>query len=169
MDPDTGSNGATDAASQTEAEALAVLEQVEAGESLLDVARRTTLRDTGLDDARGTLRLTAHERMTNSILYTAVQAASLEQIVGPVIVRGGFSVFEVIHREKGDIRPFSTVEARAGALARKHYQVEVFEQFVDRLLEEHGDETHLFADELALALPDSLLDQLAGPMSTNGQ
>ena len=153
----------------TEAEALAVLKQVAAGESLLDVARRTTLRDTGLDDARGTLRLTDHERMTNSILYTAVQAASLEQIVGPVIVRGGFSVFEVIHREKGDIRPFSKVEARAGALARKHYQVEVFEQFVDRLLEEHDDETHLFADELALALPDSLLDQLAGPMSTNGQ
>ena len=163
----------------TEAEALAALEQVEAGESLLDVARRTTLRESGLEEGRGTLRMTAHERMTNSILYAAVQAAPLEQIVGPVSVQGGYSLFEVIHRERGALRPYPEVEARAGALARKHYQSDVFEQFVNQLLEERDDEVQIFADELVLALPDSLIDQLIErdrvrsglmtvPIATNG-
>ena len=145
----------------TEAEAQAVLVAVEAGDELLDVARRTTTRTSGPDDARGTLRLNDHERMTNSVLYAAVQEAPLKDIVGPVAVQDGFSVFRIIQRERGALMPFLQVEARAKAFARRFKQNEAFEHFIDELLEHYAEQTQVYEAELTLALPDSLVDEIA--------
>ena len=145
----------------SEQEALAVLDEVASGHDLLDVARRTTLRREGPADSRGTLRLNEHERMTNSVLYAAVQQAPLNDVVGPVAVEGGHSVFRTIHREKGALMPFLQVEARAKAYARRFKQNSAFEGFVEELLARHKNQTLIYETELAQALPDSLVDEIA--------
>jgi hypothetical protein len=145
----------------SEQEALAVLDEVAAGHDLLDIAKRTTLRRVGPSDSRGTLRLNEHERMTNSVLYAAVQQAPLNEVVGPVAVEGGQSVFRVIHREKGALMPFLQVEARAKAYARRFQQNSAFERFVEELLVRHKSQTLIYEIELVQALPDSLIDEIA--------
>jgi len=146
---------------ETEEDAAAVLADAEAGQDLMVLARERTTRTEGPADSRGTLRLNEHERMTNSVLYAAVQEAPLNEIVGPVAVQGGFSVFRVIHREKGTMIPFLDVEQRARAYARRTQQSETFEDFVDELLDRYEDQTRIYESELALALPDSLVDEIA--------
>ncbi len=146
---------------ETEEDAAAVLADAEPGQDLMVLARERTTRTEGPADSRGTLRLNEHERMTNSVLYAAVQEAPLNEIVGPVAVQGGFSVFRVIHREKGTMIPFLDVEQRARAYARRTQQSEIFEDFVDELLDRYEDQTRIYESELALALPDSLVDEIA--------
>jgi hypothetical protein len=99
--------------------------------------------------------------MTNSVLYAAVQQAPLNEVVGPVAVEGGQSVFRVIHREKGALMPFLQVEARAKAYARRFQQNSAFERFVEELLVRHKSQTLIYEIELVQALPDSLIDEIA--------
>jgi hypothetical protein len=57
--------------------------------------------------------------------------------------------------------PFLDVEQRARAYARRTQQSETFEDFVDELLDRYEDQTRIYESELALALPDSLVDEIA--------
>lgn len=145
----------------TEDEAQAVRDAVDGGEDLLTLASRTTTRTGVPSDARGMLRLNEHERMTNSVLYAAVQQASLDEVVGPIAVQDGFSVFRIIERQQGELLPFLQVEQRVKAFARRFKQTYAFERFIEELLERYEDQTQVFESELVLALPDSLVDRIA--------
>jgi hypothetical protein len=57
--------------------------------------------------------------------------------------------------------PFLQVEARAKAYARRFKQNSAFEGFVEELLARHKSQTLIYETELAQALPDSLVDEIA--------
>jgi len=146
----------------TEEEARQVLADLERGELLEDVAAARTLRPAS-QQRGGIMVVDAHVRLEDARLHQAVSDAPMDQVVGPVPVAGGYSVFQVIHREGGDVLPFAEVEPTARLLARRERREDRLDELVDALWARLGDQVVVYEDELARALPDSLLASAAAP------
>ncbi|MFH1566794.1 MAG: peptidyl-prolyl cis-trans isomerase [Gemmatimonadota bacterium] len=140
----------------TEAEARQVRAAVADGGSLADLAEKLSVRE-GARQQAGMVIVNEHMRLGHPLLYRAVSAAPLDEVTGPAPVEGGYSVFQVIHREGGEVLPFSEVAPRARALARKERRDDLLGALIASLFEQLGDEVVVYQDELAAALPDSLL------------
>lgn len=145
----------------TEEKAQDLLATLERGDaSLLDLAQKHTIR-TESQEEPGKVHLHGRDRYVNPQLYEAVQAAAIGEIVGPVQVKGGYSLFKVLHREEGELPPFSRMARRAHSLLRRQKEDQIFAELVDELLEKYQDRITIYQDELAAALPDTLLQRLA--------
>ena len=146
---------------ETEEKAQDLLATLERGDAtLLDLAREHTIR-TESQEEPGKVHLHGRDRYVNPQLYEAVQEAARGEIVGPVQVKGGYSLFKVLHREEGELPPFSRMARRAHSLLRRQKEDRIFEELVDELLEKYQDRITIYQDELAAALPDTLLQRLA--------
>ena len=137
---------------------LATLERGDA--TLLDLAQEHTIR-TESQEEPGKVHLHGRDRYVNPQLYEAVQAAEIGKIVGPVQVKGGYSLFKVLHRTEGELPPFSRMARRAHSLLRRQKEDRIFAELVDELLEKYQDRITIYQDELAAALPDTLIQRLA--------
>ena len=134
---------------------------MERGDStLLDLAQEHTIR-TESQEEPGKVHLHGRDRYVNPQLYEAVQAAEMGEIVGPVQVKGGYSLFKVLHRTQGELPPFSKEARRARSLLRQQKEDQIFAELVDELLEKYQDRITIYQDELAAALPDTLIQRLA--------
>ena len=146
---------------ETEEKAQDLLATLERGDaSLIDLAREHTIR-TESQEEPGKVHLHGRDRYVNPQLYEAVQAAARGEIVGPVQVKGGYSLFKVLHREEGELPPFSRMARRAHSLLRRQKEDRIFAELVDELLEKYQDRITIYQDELAAALPDTLIQRLA--------
>lgn len=153
---------------RAETEAEQVLAEVSRGRALAGLAEQLSLRD-GAREQSGIVVVDAHVRLGHPKLYRAVETAPLDEIVGPVAVSGGYSVFQVIHREGGDVLPFAEVESRARAFARKERKDDLLAELIEERLESLGDGVVVYDHELAMALPDSLLETVpASPVHPPG-
>jgi len=94
-------------------------------------------------------------------LYAAAQQAEKGRLIGPLALDGGYSVFEVLDRQRGILPEFARVERRARALAVRQRQNEQFEVFIDELLKKYDGLVSVYPEELVRALPDSLLERLS--------
>lgn len=144
---------------ETEDEARDLLRELEQGETLSSLAQRRTIR-TGMREEAGMMHLQEYERLAHPQLYKAVREAEVEEIVGPVQVREGYSVFRLLHRQGGDTAPFFQVEARARAFVRRQKKDLLFEDLIDELMEKYQDRITVYQSELAAALPDTFLQRL---------
>lgn len=142
-------------------EAEDVMADVAGGQPLAGVAARRSTRGESLWQARGVLRLGHKERLLMPALYKAAQQVEPGQLTGPIAVKGGYSVFEVLDHQQGAMPSFTRVERRARALARRRQESERFEEFVDDLLERYDNVVSVYPEELVRALPDSLLERLS--------
>lgn len=145
----------------TREEADAVMADVMAGQPLAEVAATRTKREESLWQAPGVLRMGHKERLQMPQLYAAAQQSDVGKLTGPLALDGGFSVFEVIDRQRGEVPEFSRVERRARALAARAHERVVFEAFIDDLLDRYGDRVAIYPEELTRALPDTLLTRLS--------
>ena len=146
---------------KTQEKARVLLTELERGdETLIDLAREHTIR-TGSQEEPGQVHLHGRDRYVNPQLYEAVQEAETGEIVGPVQVKGGYSLFKVLRRIKGELPPFSKVARRAHSLLRRQKEDRLFEKLVADLLAKYQDRITVYQDELAAALPDTLIQRLA--------
>ncbi len=146
---------------ETQEKARVLLTELERGdETLIDLAREHTIR-TGSQEEPGQVHLHGRDRYVNPQLYEAVQEAEIGEIVGPVQVKGGYSLFKVLRRIKGELPPFSKLARRAHSLLRRQKEDRLFEELVDDLLAKYQDRITVYQDELAAALPDTLIQRLA--------
>ena len=146
---------------ETQEKARVLLTELERGdETLIDLAREHTIR-TGSQEEPGQVHLHGRDRYVNPQLYEAVQEAEIGEIVGPVQVKGGYSLFKVLRRIKGELPPFSKVARRAHSLLRRQKEDRLFEELVADLLAKYQDRITVYQDELAAALPDTLIQRLA--------
>lgn len=146
---------------ETQEEAQELLATLERGDALLiDLARKHTIR-TGSQEEPGKVHLHGRDRYINPQLYEAVQAAEMGELVGPVQVEGGYSLFKVLRRIAGELPPFSRVARRAHSLLRRQKEDQLFKELVDDLLEKYQDRITVYQDELEAALPDTLMQRLA--------
>ena len=142
-------------------EADEVVAAVRGGQPLAEVAAAHTKRSESLWQAKGVLRLGHKERLQMPELFAAAQEAETGRLIGPLAIDGGYSVFEVLDRQRGAVPEFAQVDKRARALAGRQRESEQFEAFVDELLSKYEDLVFVYPEELAGALPDSLLERLS--------
>ena len=144
----------------TEEEAHALRQQIDAGMTISALAQEYTQRADAKEEA-GLMHMGDYERLAMPQLYKAVSEAEKERIVGPVQVRDGYSLFKVMDRRPGQLKPFDQVERKARALVRAEKKEVRFEDWIDQLMEEYADRIAVSQEMLAQALPDTFLTRLA--------
>jgi len=93
-------------------------------------------------------------------LYQAVSNAEVGVVVGPVEVRGGYSLFKILDRTQGKPKDFKDVERKATALVKLAKKERRFEEWMDDLMEKYSSRIAISDVALAEALPDSFLARI---------
>ena len=144
----------------TKEEAHALRQQIDEGMTISSLAQEYTQRADAKEEA-GLMHMGDYERLAMPQLYKAVSEAEREQVVGPIQVREGYSLFKVMDRRPGQLKPFDKVERKARALVRAEKKEVRFEDWVDQLMEKYADRIVVSQETLAQALPDTFLTRLA--------
>ena len=113
-----------------------------------------------MKEEAGLLHMDDYERLAMPQLYRAVIEAEIGQVVGPVSVREGHSLFKVLDHQPGALKPFDDVERKARALVRGQKKEALFEAFVDALMAKYAERFAVSEEALEHALPDTFLARL---------
>jgi len=138
----------------TEEEANQVRKKVEAGGDISAIARERSLRPEARQKG-GVIHL--HSTGKYPGLLSAVKTAERGQLIGPLQVDGGYSVFRFLRQDKGDLRPYAEVRGQARAFVRRAKEQERFDVFMERVRQKYRNHVQVFEDRLAEALPDEFL------------
>ena len=140
----------------TREEALEVHRQLAAAEPWDDFTINS-LR-TGARESGGQFHFHYRERVLYPRLLAAITAAPEGEIVGPIEVKGGWSVFTVLSKEPQTLRPYAAVKRQATQLLLVEKAKEGFEGLLEQLRDKHAAQVRVFESRLVEALPDSLLE-----------
>ena len=136
---------------ETEEEALAVRRQVEAGADITALAQERSKRR-GARARGGVFPLEKTSDLVPHIL-----AAQPDELVGPVQVHDGFSVFKIVRRQPGERIPFAQVRRQIVDILRRAEERERFQAYIATLRQQYADRVQIDQQQLAAALPDDFL------------
>jgi len=117
---------------RTRSEADGLLRRIRDGEDMASLARKYSIREDTKERGGRTRPLTEDDPQFGRIARMAFKAR-VGQLVGPVEVPGGFSVFKVLRKEPGRTRSLSEVRGRIWPFVRARKQEEVLAKFLDSL------------------------------------
>jgi len=140
----------------TEMEARQVRQLLKAGARFEELVDRS-LRE-GAVENKGRFHFHPREKVLYPKLVPAVMAAAQGELVGPVEVKGGYSVFSVLGREGGGIESFAIAGRRARGLLRRQRESQRLEALIKRLRAQHASQIKVYEARLREALPDSLVE-----------
>lgn len=143
-----------------EEKARALRRQIDEGETISSLAQQHTQR-AGAKEEAGLMHMGDYERLAMPELHKAVTQAEKGRVVGPVKVREGYSLFKVMDRQVGKLKPFDEVERKARALVRAEKKEVHFEEWIDQLMETYAERIVVSQGALVEALPDTFLTRLA--------
>ena len=134
----------------TEEEALGLRKQIEKGAAFAELAARS---ERALDhrDENGRVELYAFEKAAWGGLEAAARTAPIGELMGPLEVAEGYSVFRVLSRDRRQVT-FEEVERRVVATVRWLRKQRLFESEVERIREKYASEVEIREDALASAL-----------------
>ncbi len=136
---------------ETEEEARAIRRQIETGAAIAAIAQERSQR-------RGARARGGVFPMENtSDLVPHILAAQPGELVGPVPVHDGFSVFEIVRRQPGERMPFAQVRRQIGDVLRRAEERERFQAYIETLRRQYADRIQIDQKQLAAALPDDFL------------
>ena len=136
---------------ETEEEALAVRRQIEAGADIATLAQERSKRR----GARARSGVFPMEKTSDLVPH--ILAAQPDELVGPVQVHDGFSVFEIVHRQQGERMPFAQVRRQISDMLRRAEERERFQAYIETLRQQYADQVQVNQKQLAAALPDDFL------------
>ena len=111
----------------------------------------------GAVEAEGKLHLHSYEKAKYGGLVEKAIQADLGQLVGPVEVKGGYSIFRLLEKSGGNLMPFDTVKPRAEATLRYQREQPIFEVLVSAVRELYADQVRIFEDALRqIQLPEEV-------------
>ena len=90
-------------------------------------------------------------------LMAAIGDAPEGELIGPVAVEGGFSLFRVLDHEDASIEPYEQVRRRAAALLRREREHWRLQALLEELREKYAAQIEIDETRLREAVPDSLL------------
>ena len=90
-------------------------------------------------------------------LMAALEDAPEGELIGPVAVEGGFSLFRVLNHEDASIEPYEQVQRRAAALLRREREHGHLQALLEELREKYAAQIKIDEARLREAVPDSLL------------
>lgn len=137
------------------AEAQWLGDQLAAGASFAELADRSVRAQAVQSQAR--FHFHPRDEKLYPHLVPAIYAAEPGQLVGPIRVRDGYSIFRVQGRNPGRVEPYEQVQRRARALLRRERENEAFTRFVKDLRQRYESRVEIDEQALRNALPDSLV------------
>lgn len=135
----------------TEAEAEDLLARLQQGASMGDLARQHSKRSPALRDEEGRRRFTAAAAVVYGRLVAAARKAPVGQLVGPLQVREGYSIFKVLSREQ-QRSSFEEAKKRVRATVNWIKKQQVFEQFLAELRAKYAAQVEVREDNLQRVL-----------------
>ena len=90
-------------------------------------------------------------------LMAAIEDAPEGELIGPIAVEGGFSLFRVLDHEDASIEPYEQVRRRATALLRREQEHWRLQALLEKLREKYAAQIKIDEALLREAVPDSLL------------
>ena len=135
----------------TEAEAEDLLARLQQGASMGDLARQHSKRSPTLRDEEGRRRFTAAAAVVYGRLVAAARKAPVGQLVGPLQVREGYSIFKVLSREQ-QRSSFEEAKKRVRATVNWIKKQQVFEQFLAELRAKYAAQVEVREDNLQRVL-----------------
>ena len=135
----------------TEAEAQDLLASLRQGASMGDLARQHSKRSPTLRDEEGRRRFTAAAAVVYGRLVAAARKAPVGQLVGPLQVREGYSIFKVLSREQ-QRSSFEEAKKRVRATVNWIKKQQVFEQFLAELRAKYAAQVEVREDNLQRVL-----------------
>ncbi len=137
------------------AEAQWLGDQLAAGASFAELADRSVRAQAVQSQAR--FHFHPRDEKLYPRLVPAIYAAEPGQLVGPIRVRDGYSIFRVQGRNPGRVEPYDQVQRRARALLRRERENAAFTRFVQDLRQRYQSRVAIDEHALETALPDSLV------------
>ena len=137
------------------AEAQWLSDQLAAGASFADLADRSVRAQAV--KSRAHFHFHPRDEKLYPHLVPAIYAAQPGQLVGPIRVRDGYSIFRVQGRNPGRVEPYEQVQLRAHALLRRERENAAFTSLVQDLRQRYQSRVEIDARALKAALPDSLV------------
>ena len=139
------------------AEAQWLSSQLAAGASFANLADRSVRAQAVQAQAR--FHFHPRDEKLYPHLVPAMYAAEPGQLVGPIRVRDGYSIFRVQGRNPGRVEPYEQVQRRARALLRRERENAAFTTLVKDLRQRYQNRVEIDERALRAALPDSLVQR----------
>ena len=121
--------------------------RLDQGETIADLADLSVRY--GASANKGKVHLHSYEKsLYGEQLMSAAMEAEVGELVGPVAVKGGYSIFRVNDRTGGLMRSLEYEHDRIRAILRLIEVEQRFNQLVAQLREEYADQVQIFAETL---------------------
>jgi parvulin-like peptidyl-prolyl isomerase len=134
----------------TEEEAQKLLERIQQGESIGELARKYSIRPPELRDEEGRRRFSTADGPVYGRLVSAAWKTPVDQFGGPLHVHEGYSVFKVLSRKR-EPASFEESKKRARAIVNWNKKQQVFDQFITGLRTKYAEQVTVREDNLKLA------------------
>lgn len=131
----------------TQAEAEDLLQRLRQGASMGDLARQHSKRSPALRDEEGRRRFTVAAAAMYGRLVAAARKAPVGELIGPLQVREGYSIFKVLSRER-QRASFEEAKKRVRATVNWIKKQQVFEQFLAELRAKYAAQVEVREDNL---------------------
>ncbi len=139
----------------TEAEARQVRKQLLEEVPFAEFADRSLRGDAQRNKAQYHFHL--RDKVLHPRLVPAVVEAPVGELVGPIEVEGGYSVFRILSREPENREPYEQARQRARTLLLREREAQALEKLVKDLREKYISQVKIYHAHLTQALPDSLV------------
>ena len=122
-------------------------QRLDKGETIADLAHLSARY--GASASKGKVHLHSYEKsLYGEQLMRSAMEVELGELVGPVAVKGGYSIFRVNDRTGGLMRSLEYEHERIRAILRLIETEQRFNQLVAQLREEYADQVQIFAEAL---------------------
>lgn len=139
----------------TELEAGQLKEQLAGGATFAELADRSLRRGGRESEGRGHFH--PREKSAYPTMVPAVMAAPIGQLVGPLEVKGGYSVFTSHGLQEGEAMPYEDARRWARNMLRREREEQALNTLLQRLRSEYASQIEIDESRLTEALPDSLV------------
>lgn len=134
----------------TEAEALRLKGMIEDGAAFADLAKKHSIRSLEVRDDEGIFHVHRHESSQFGGFVEATLEAEIGELMGPVKVPEGYSIFKVLNRERRR-ETFSEAEMRVRSQLTRQRRRDAFNDYMEELRSRYESEVVIHEGRLASA------------------
>ena len=135
---------------ETEAEALRLMEQIQKGARLGDLAKKYSIRSLEDRDEEGRFHFHLFEKAFLGGFVEAAEKAEIGALTGPAKVDEGYSIFKVLSRERKR-ETFAEAEWRVRSQLRREKNRKAFNLFIEEVRNKYASKVVIREDNLKAA------------------
>ena len=139
---------------ETEAEALRLMEQIQKGSPLGDLAKKYSIRSLADRDEEGRFHFHLFEKAFFGGFVEVAEKAEIGALTGPAKVNEGYSIFKVLSRERKR-ETFAEAEWRVRSQLKREKNRKAFNQFIEEVRNKYAAKVVIREDNLNAAFGEN--------------